>query len=466
MEVLPARAGNRGKRSARILKWASGAVVSAVAIFAAVWAISYSYHRIAFVRLPPRERHLLIYDEFCAQIRQHYFDPSFSGVDWVRIDQAWRQKAAAAQSDLDLYVNVLENIARQFPASHIAAQAPSKLLPPTPPPNADQKQTARTQRLVGLMLAGPGFDNVSLRRGTGACYIVGDIVPGSAADRAGIEPGWIVLGTTISSTPEAAHFAGEFLRLTPEQKLQFEKTGSVTFPESNTQQQDDNFLAVNKIKLAYDLVPLPTPPVFETKRLLGGSSYIRFDTFLDSEVIDQALAALDQAGPEGVVIDLRRNIGGYERELKRFLDRVLKNDSYIGAKRSAAGVVNWRIANHGSTYSGPLVVLIGPITASAAEIVAAAIKDNARGRLLGRMSNGSVLEGQAFPLPDGGQVKVPVSDFVRPSGRRIEGVGVEPDIRVIPSLAEIRAGRDPVVERAVLELRDSARGDTMAVAAR
>ena len=461
MEVLPARAGNFGKRVVRILKWA---VLSTVAIFAAVLAIT-TYNRVAFEKLPSRERHLFIYDVFWAQITKHYLDPQFSGVDVNRMRQKWREKAAAASSDLDLYVNVLDNIALGFPASHIVAQAPSKLLLPTPPPNADPKQTARAQRVLGLMLAGPGFDNVSLRRGTGACNIVGDIVPGSAADRAGIEPGWMVLATTIGTTQETVHFAGEFLRLTTEQKLQFEETGSVTFPETNTQQQDDNFLAANKIKLAYDLVPLPTRPVFETKLLSGGSSYVRFDTFADSKLIDQVLAVLDQVGMEGIVIDVRRNIGGEERQLRRLLDRVLKNDSYIGTERSRGSLHNWRTSKLVRTYSGPFVVLIGPITASAAEIFAAAVKDNVRGPLLGRMSNGAVLKGHLFPLPDGGQVQVPVSDFVRAGGRRIEGVGVEPDIRVIPSLAELRAGRDPVVERAVLELRNIARGDTLPVAA-
>jgi carboxyl-terminal processing protease len=461
MEVPPARNGNFGKRIARILKWA---VVSSVAILAAVLAISLAIslnNRIAFEKLPARERHLVIYDAFCAQIRQHYFDPNLSGVDWSRIDQEWREKAAAASSDLDLYVNVLENIGRQFPASHIALRSPSKS--PAKPPIADAL-TAKDPGLISLFRAGPGFDDIMLRRGTRTGHIVGDIVPGSAAERAGIMPGWRVLDNVFKATSTTTvHFTGEFVRLTPDQSSQLEREGTTKF--GTTQKFDDN-VAANTIKLEYDLVPLPTPPVFETKRLLGGSSYIRFNSFLDSKLIDQALAALDQAGPEGVVIDLRRNIGGHERELKRFLDRVLKNDSYIGAKRSAAGVVNcWRTANHGSTYSGPLVVLIGPITGSAAEIVAAAIKDNARGRLLGRMSNGSVLEGQVFPLPDGGQVQVPVSDFVRAGGRRIEGVGVEPDIRVIPSLAEIRGGRDSVVERAALELRNSARGATLPVAA-
>ena len=43
----------------------------------------------------------------------------------------------------------------------------------------------------------------------------------------------------------------------------------------------------------------------------GGSFYIGFDTFYDGKVMDQVLAALDQAGPGGVVIDLRRNSGGF-----------------------------------------------------------------------------------------------------------------------------------------------------------
>jgi carboxyl-terminal processing protease len=454
MQVLAAPARKSAKAILRALKWP---VLASVVILAGTFAMLSP--NLAFEKLSPPERRLAIYDAFWAQIIKHYFDQRFSGVDWQRMRQEWREKAAAASSDLDLYVNVFDNIARGFPASHIAAQAPSRLLPPTTPPNADPKQTARTQRLVGLMLAGPGFDNVSLRRGTGACYIVGDIVPGSAADQAGIEPGWMVLGTTISSTQETTHFAGEFLRLTPAQKLQFEETGSVTFPDANAQQQDDKFLAASKIKLAFDLVPLPPRPVFETKLLPGGSSYVRFDTFADSKVIDQVLALLDQVGMGGIVIDVRRNIGGEERQLRRLLDRVLKNDSYIGTERSRGSLHNWRTSKRVRTYSGPLVVLIGPITASAAEIFAAAVKDNVRGLLLGRMSNGAVLKGNLFPLPDGGQVQVPVSDFVRAGDKRIEGVGVEPDIRVIPSLAEIRAGRDPVVERAVLELGNIARGE-------
>ena len=71
------------------------------------------------------------------------------------------------------------------------------------------------------------------------------------------------------------------------------------------------------------------------------------------------------------------------------------------------------------------------------------------------MSNGSTLTSQEFPLPDGGIVQVPVMDFVRGGGRRIEGAGVEPDIWILPTLEDVRAGRDPVLERALEEISRS-----------
>ena len=100
-----------------------------------------------------------------------------------------------------------------------------------------------------------------------------------------------------------------------------------------------------------------------------------------------------------------------------------------------------------------MIVLIGPRSTSAAEIVADAVKVNHRGLLIGRITNGSVLNSGSFPLPDGGSVTIPVCDFMGPDKKRIEGVGVEPDIEIIPTLNDIRAGHDLVLERAERELR-------------
>jgi C-terminal processing protease CtpA/Prc len=65
------------------------------------------------------------------------------------------------------------------------------------------------------------------------------------------------------------------------------------------------------------------------------------------------------------------------------------------------------------------------------------------------MTNGSTLVSQSFLLPDGGVARIPITDFRTVKDRRIEGAGVTPDIRVMPTLDDVRAGRDPTVERAV-----------------
>jgi carboxyl-terminal processing protease len=468
MKDATTHTGNSRKRIFRILKWVIGSIVAmSIIVVVAAGATAIVDRRVAFEKITPKERHLAIYDAFCTQIKRHYFDSSFSGVDWNEIDQKWREKAAAATTDSELYANVLSNIGLQFPASHIAVQVPSRL--PAKSANEDEAVAARTRGVVSLLVDGPGFDYVTIRRGSSTGSIVGDIVRGSAADRAGIEPGWLAgdFAFTNNANSTTVHFAGAFVKLTPDQELQYERALQISYEGIGTERLIEPVTA-NTIKLEYDLVPLPAQGDFATKRLPGGSTYIRFDTFgnsdiqfptfFDSKVVNQVLAALDHAGPEGVIIDLRKNHGGLQHELRRLLDRVLKNDSRVGTLRSREGVEYWRTASHARTYSGPLVVLIGPFTASAAEIFAAAIQDSARGRLVGRMTNGAVLEGQRFPLPDGGRVQIPVKDFVRADGRRIEGVGVEPDIRVIPSLEEIRSGRDVVIERAVLELRNSAGG--------
>jgi hypothetical protein len=114
MDVLPADAGYSRKRTLRILKWA---VVSIVAILATSVAISIGHH-FAFEKLSPRERRLAIYDAFCSRIKQHYFDPGFSGVDWNQIDGQWRRFNASVSA------RVRRNMKSNPPIRYIRAVIP------------------------------------------------------------------------------------------------------------------------------------------------------------------------------------------------------------------------------------------------------------------------------------------------------------------------------------------------------
>jgi carboxyl-terminal processing protease len=227
----------------------------------------------------------------------------------------------------------------------------------------------------------------------------------------------------------------------------------------------DKYLSTHKVSVSFDITApsaLRLQPLI--RHLEGGALYIRFDTFLDPMIMDKVLGAIANADRDGLILDLRSNTGGLETQERRLLSRLFPARSILGYRICSSDIEPLLVSIFGRTeplrasifgrhYDGPVIVLIGPGSASAAEIVADAVKINHRGLLIGRITNGSVLEAKRFPLPDGGIMTIPTCDFLGPDKKRIEGVGVVPDIEIIPTLNNIRAGHDLVLERAERELR-------------
>ena len=91
-------------------------------------------------------------------------------------------------------------------------------------------------------------------------------------------------------------------------------------------------------------------------------------------------------------------------------------------------------------------------TASAAEIFAAVLQDHGRATVIGRPTAGAVLASWFHELPDGGQLQLSREDYLAPKGRRLEGKGLEPDVLVARTLADVRAGVDRDVEAALRAL--------------
>jgi C-terminal processing protease CtpA/Prc len=93
-------------------------------------------------------------------------------------------------------------------------------------------------------------------------------------------------------------------------------------------------------------------------------------------------------------------------------------------------------------------VLIGPNSASGAEALAALIDETRRGPTIGERTAGALTGASDYHLPDGGELTIAEFDIRTPGGQRLEGVGLKPRIPVTPTLADRRAGRDPVLDRA------------------
>jgi C-terminal processing protease CtpA/Prc len=101
-----------------------------------------------------------------------------------------------------------------------------------------------------------------------------------------------------------------------------------------------------------------------------------------------------------------------------------------------------------------VALLVGPRTFSAAEDFAMAFDVMKRGILVGEATAGSTGQPLVFDLPGGGTARICVKRDSYPDGREFVGKGIQPTIVVAPTVADLRAGRDPVLERAVAALQE------------
>lgn len=155
-----------------------------------------------------------------------------------------------------------------------------------------------------------------------------------------------------------------------------------------------------------------------------------------------ALSADPAAASGGVVLDLRGNPGGLVDEAVEVAGAFLDGGPVVSYERRGRGVTTLESHADGDA-STPLVVLVDGGTASAAEIVAGALQDRSRAVVIGSRTfgKGSVQEPQT--LSDGSAIELTVGRYLTPSGRALDGVGVEPDVAVAsgesPAVAERRA---------------------------
>lgn len=159
--------------------------------------------------------------------------------------------------------------------------------------------------------------------------------------------------------------------------------------------------------------------------------------------------------PQGIVLDLRSNPGGY-------LDRAITIASYwlptgkVVVQEEFAGKAPEKyLANGQAQFKNyPTVVLVNQGSASASEIVAGALRDNQVAKLVGEKTYGKGSVQNLEELSDGSALKLTIARWLTPSGSQINVVGIEPDVKVELTEADINAGKDPQLDKA-LELLSS-----------
>jgi carboxyl-terminal processing protease len=155
-----------------------------------------------------------------------------------------------------------------------------------------------------------------------------------------------------------------------------------------------------------------------------------------------ALAADPAAHAGGVVLDLRDDPGGLVNEAVSVAGAFLDGGPVVSYQARGAGLTTLDATPHGDVVT-PLVVLVDGNTASAAEIVTGALQDRGRAVVIGSRTYGKGSVQEPTTLSDGSAIEFTVGRYLTPSGRALDGVGIDPDLAVdsaaAPSVAERRA---------------------------
>lgn len=165
------------------------------------------------------------------------------------------------------------------------------------------------------------------------------------------------------------------------------------------------------------------PAVEAAYMLTSSTGYIRIEKFSETAYKEfmKKLEWLKKSGMKNLVIDLRGNGGGLLKEAVDIADELIDNKKLIVyTKGDKIGKKEYRAERPGQFEKGNLSILIDEYSASASEVVAGAVQDWCRGKIIGQTSYGKGLVQEEYSLPDGAAVRLTVARYFTPLGRCIQ----------------------------------------------
>ncbi|HIC18634.1 TPA: S41 family peptidase [Candidatus Poribacteria bacterium] len=238
---------------------------------------------------------------------------------------------------------------------------------------------------------------------------------GTPADEAGLKTGDIISQIDNESTINiTVHNAAEKMRGEPGTPVTL-----TVLHEGETEPIE--------VKIVRDIIRIRS---VESKILKSDIAYIRINQFRKTTAADvnQVFAEFKQKNLRGLILDLRSNPGGLLSSAVEIASNFLEPDQlvvYTKGKRPRRDHVALKGAKK-KNY--PLIVLANGGSASASEIVAAAIKDHGRGLLMGQKTFGKASVQQLFPLSGGAAVKLTIAHYYSPNGVDIHKAGIMPHL--------------------------------------
>lgn len=243
-------------------------------------------------------------------------------------------------------------------------------------------------------------------------YIL-NVFEGSNAEKKGIQPGDMIVSVDGKSVENmTAEDLVEIVNKNGKVKVKIERNGESFEVEIEASR-------VN-IKSVYSTVENVN------NKNIG---YIRVDLFALNtyEQFKDCLEDLERKGIEGLVIDLRDNVGGHLSTAHNILSLFLNKDKVIyQIKKNDSVDVYHSNGNTNKEYK--IVIMVNQNSASASELMTAALSENLKATIIGKTTFGKGTAQEVITLSNGEQYKFTTKEWLTPSGKSINGVGINPDV--------------------------------------
>jgi len=402
--------------------------------------------------LSPKAR-LEVFEKAWKEIRDRYYDPAFNGVDWNQVHATFLPRVQAIGTDREIY-ELMSEMTGELHDAHTRFSSPQ------------QWANLKKQQHVSAGFTAEEIDGKP---------VITSVTPGSSAATAGTEPGMTVL--SIDGQPVEERIGEIERHMQPSSSsrasrwLVYSKLFGGALDSTlkiGLRRADGTTLEATVTRRV-----VSSAPEVSTDVLPSGYAYIRFDGFQPHVTRQFRRALLRFRNSPGLVVDLRRNGGGDLAVLLSiagyFYDKktLFARDSTRSGKplKQFAGLVRLPlklyVARSGDRiYSGPVVILVGPRSASSSEVFAAGMQDTRRAKIVGSATCGCVL-GIAKPrtMIGGGVLEISEVVWFSPLGRKLEGTGVVPDEEITPTASDFQQKRDPALAQAVRVLRQLGAGE-------
>ena len=246
-----------------------------------------------------------------------------------------------------------------------------------------------------------------------------DVLPGSAAEKAGLQAGDVVLAID----------GREVIRLTYGEAVnKLDGTAGTTVELSVLRPAAGEGGQAETLSFTVTRAEYVQRSV--TSAVINGNvGYLAVSQFREdgSSAFSEALSSLLKQGVVGLVIDLRNNSGGDMQAMAESLDMLVPAGSTV-TSRDSSGTETVEYTSSANEIGVPVSVLVNGSTYGAAELFAADVQDYGKGLVVGEQTAGSGEKLEIIPLSDGSAMMLPIAEYLRIGGGEITGSGVTPDV--------------------------------------